>query len=533
MANVANMRLGMIDASDPFFTLVYGVDLPICQEGTRLSLLERIRDWAQDDSTSRQILWLNDMAGVGKTTIAATMAQEWKREHRLAGRFFFTPNSRAGSGISEFCLTIARDMFILMEPIRASLRSAILETPSSHFGFQEKLEKLVIQPLAEYDSNVFIVIDAVDNCDFEGRQKLLETLLAMLPKAPKVKVLLTSRPIPDIEKGLHAPTLVESCAMDLQQASKKDIRRYVEKELKDFSVDDREMVIARSDGLFIWASTACNFLKNSRRPKQVLKYIEMKTADNIDKLYFEVMKQASEDFEERSMLVNVLRIILSAFEPVSATTVQALLPQVDEVGTFIQDLGSVIRSLTPDQPIQIIHPTFREFLLDSNRSKEYHVDSASAHALMTRGCVEALHDSLSFDVFGLLRPGDPIPLNEDIQDLESKIAAKITPILTYASNHWPYHATKAVGMEETPPVVRGFLCESLLNWIEFESWRGRIGQCIMSLSHLNTAVKASNKSHADLSVSSLHLLPLATDRLFPWRRQNWAMFWGSCSKIKL
>jgi hypothetical protein len=151
---------------------------------------------------------------------------------------------------------------------------------------------------------------------------------------------------------------------------------------------------------------------------------------------------------------------------------------------------------------------------------------------MTRGCVEALHGSLSFDLFGLLRPGDPIPLNEDIQDLENKITAKITPILAYSSNHWPYHATTAIDIEETAPVVRGFLCESLLKWIEVESWRGRIGQCIMALSHLNTAVKAGNKSHADLSVSSLHPPPLAIDQYFSLRRQNWDMFWDSCSKIK-
>src|SRR5277367_5942029 len=100
--------------SEEFFKLVYGVDLDVCQKGTRVAILERIRTWAKDTATPKRIFWLNDTAGAGKTTIASTMAREWMREGQLAGRFFFTPNSKLASGISEFCRVVARDIAVLI-----------------------------------------------------------------------------------------------------------------------------------------------------------------------------------------------------------------------------------------------------------------------------------------------------------------------------------------------------------------------------------------------------------------------------------
>jgi hypothetical protein len=54
-----------------------------CLPHTRKKVLHSIREWAQDP-TSPQILWLTDVAGAGKSTIAKHLSDEWRREGRQA-----------------------------------------------------------------------------------------------------------------------------------------------------------------------------------------------------------------------------------------------------------------------------------------------------------------------------------------------------------------------------------------------------------------------------------------------------------------
>src|SRR4051794_8648754 len=57
-----------------FLELAYGSRLEVCQEGTRTAILERIRRWIADENTQQPIFSLMDLAGTGKSTIAATVA---------------------------------------------------------------------------------------------------------------------------------------------------------------------------------------------------------------------------------------------------------------------------------------------------------------------------------------------------------------------------------------------------------------------------------------------------------------------------
>ncbi|KAG8852883.1 hypothetical protein FRB91_005769 [Serendipita sp. 411] len=73
--------------------LAYGDNIAMCEPGTRTDVLDAIRKWVVDIETTEQIFWLNDAAGTGKSTIAATLAKEWQLNQILAGRFFFSPNA--------------------------------------------------------------------------------------------------------------------------------------------------------------------------------------------------------------------------------------------------------------------------------------------------------------------------------------------------------------------------------------------------------------------------------------------------------
>ena len=49
---------------------------PECLPNTRVELLDRIKEWINSPQ-GKCILWLNGMAGMGKSTIARTLARDW------------------------------------------------------------------------------------------------------------------------------------------------------------------------------------------------------------------------------------------------------------------------------------------------------------------------------------------------------------------------------------------------------------------------------------------------------------------------
>jgi pantothenate kinase-related protein Tda10 len=86
--------------------LLYAIDAPFdsyhrqheptCLENTRVDVLRRIFDWV-DRQDEQCIFWLNGLAGMGKSTIARTIAREYSKWKRLRASFF----SRGGGDVSH------------------------------------------------------------------------------------------------------------------------------------------------------------------------------------------------------------------------------------------------------------------------------------------------------------------------------------------------------------------------------------------------------------------------------------------------
>ena len=58
-----------------------------CTEDTRKAILDTLRKWASDNTTTK-VYWLNGMAGTGKTTIAYSFSQILDDNESLGGTFF-------------------------------------------------------------------------------------------------------------------------------------------------------------------------------------------------------------------------------------------------------------------------------------------------------------------------------------------------------------------------------------------------------------------------------------------------------------
>jgi hypothetical protein len=78
-----------------------------CMEGTRESILEKIEQW-RIEPLAPQVLWLADVAGSGKSTVAKHLAEKWKAQGCLAGRFFFSRDAEETRTPKLFFTTISQ-----------------------------------------------------------------------------------------------------------------------------------------------------------------------------------------------------------------------------------------------------------------------------------------------------------------------------------------------------------------------------------------------------------------------------------------
>ncbi|KIK33577.1 hypothetical protein CY34DRAFT_47497, partial [Suillus luteus UH-Slu-Lm8-n1] len=116
----------------------------------------------------RTNVWINGLAGVGKTSIAFTIAEELKTAKRLAATFFFSHKHVQKTGY--IIPTIAYQLAIAFPRIRQDIVAAIendvslLSPGKSH---ADQMQELVIKPLQTLrfrEEPYIIIIDALDEC---------------------------------------------------------------------------------------------------------------------------------------------------------------------------------------------------------------------------------------------------------------------------------------------------------------------------------------------------------------------------------
>ncbi|KAG8813578.1 hypothetical protein FRC17_001494, partial [Serendipita sp. 399] len=484
------------------YTIAYGDRVDICEDGTRVEILNRIREWANDFESQSQIFWLNDAAGTGKSTIAATMAKEWFLDNRLASRFFFSPNSRTTQSTREFCQIVAEDIARNYPSVASLIRGTMKEmSPDQGVWLDVQLQRLIIEPIARLQVNdsVLIVIDALDNCVVsDERAGLLNTFIRHLPSVRHLKLFLTSRPVQDIADILSPCPLVHGAdiqLLNIRNSLHLDINLFVEKRLKGVSLEDRAMIIARSGGLFLYAATVCRMLERSRNRFDVLKIVsDVGVTDKLERrmdiLYLSVLKQALVDKEAGDMMLDVLSMIIVAYQPLSSNTIRQFLPDNIYVDDFVQDLGGILKDGHPDRPIRVLHPTFRDFILSNeDRANGFLIRSGRSASEMAYACMATLERILEDDMFHLDDPNRFPPRNDDVESINRLILEKTTAAERYASAFWAHHVATS---EMTPKLwsrVMGFLSKKYLNWVELMSWRGSIGLCIEGLSRLRETVR--------------------------------------------
>lgn len=270
---------------------------------------------------------LLDGAGMGKSTVAKHMVDEWKRQEWLIGRFFFSRDTTETMSARLFCSKVSNSFAALSENFKANAAKFEARADWKDLSLEEQFEGLVAGPLRALNRRAILTIDALDEC--ENRRELLETIRNKQASIPLLRILVTGRPEADIKKWAGTVDGLRVTSFRELEGYNRDVDIYIETRLQEMSrIQGR--VKRRADGLFIWARIACDLLLDTDDVANLMNELEGGTEGDstLDHIYMLALQRATPmDSKGRSVpgtMIKVLQMLLATREPLSIVDLQAI-----------------------------------------------------------------------------------------------------------------------------------------------------------------------------------------------------------------
>jgi NACHT domain len=369
----------------------YGVQHRECLQGTREKTLSAISEWFDDESTEKWIFFFLDVAGSGKSTVAKHMAEKWKRESRLLARFFFSRDTTATMSTDSFCSTVANAFAALDPKFKEHMEESGKRPDLELLSFEERFECLVVHPLRAIGRRAILIIDALDECHLDQRDQMLEVLRTQHSSIPLLRVFVTGRPERDIQRWANDKFGIGYMNFILLEKGDNDVELYIKHRLQDQPIAQDRLypVIRNAEGLFIWARIACDLILKTVDIDGLLE--ELGKEVSLDYLYKVALEQSTpKEGASRRATVLVLQMILAAREPLSIAELEILSPKRGVVENVVTCLSSVLLYQGREDPIRLLHATFREFLTARSKADIFFIQPELGHHTLASGCLTTI-----------------------------------------------------------------------------------------------------------------------------------------------
>jgi hypothetical protein len=168
----------------------------VCIPGTRVHVVDGIASWSQNGNTDERLLWVYGFAGLGKSSIAASVCERLEEQNILAASFFCKRDDPELRDPHRLLNTIVYGLASSYSPYERAVTKAIqedLQLCTSHI--QRRYKGLVHNPLkiigvSPSASTFVIVIDALDECEKgESRGQVLKCLRDLCQLVPWLKTI--------------------------------------------------------------------------------------------------------------------------------------------------------------------------------------------------------------------------------------------------------------------------------------------------------------------------------------------------------
>ena len=483
---------------DDLIRALGGNRLPLrepCMPGTRTAILRKIENEV-NKVDGYNVIWIRGFPGVGKSALAASIADRLREQNRHVVWFRFDRTQSTTITTEALWRVVACDLARRYPLLCQQLAQGNAELLSSNID--RLFETLIEKPLSTLDHDPHdklpvIVIDALDECgglrhdsmgqkDYEG---LLRTLQRWAQKdhLKKFKLIITSR----LDDRI-AQTFPDSISMHINIPSGKDVEPgdsassdievFLELRLNAMGMDKawvkeaRSYLAPRAAGVFIWATTAVQFLQIDPKERfRILKRGQERGTAIFGELYSLYSTVVKTSFghklvkEEIKAVISVIGATIFAKEPLD-DTVLTKLPGVNTLKLVKDGLASVIDS---GPILRFHHRSFEDFLLSPSFCQHLPdlagVQDRNLHERQLAAlCLNCMVSSeLHFNMCGLTSS------NIKNVDIPATDKSAISPLISYSSQFWADHLVQTRWEEILIEAVEFVMYKKLLFWIEVMS----------------------------------------------------------------
>ena len=488
--------------------------------GTRVAFLDFIIDWVNNPASERGLV-LFGQAGTGKSSIAHEIARRFDKMHRLTSSFIFLRREQSERKAFHLFTTLARDLADRYPSFKIALGNIIKDNTALRVGtrdYHTLFESLILEPFKDLHivGPILVVIDALDESgDASGGIGLHAFLAENLKRLPSnFRVVITSRPEHAIVSALARAPSVKTKHMDdteLAAEKQKDILTFLREKLPaDKFGRYLEALAVKAEGLFQWAAVASQLIlyppeRFDYDGETCIKYLSEPNSnrngqDLLDELYKEVLEGYFKD-QERDLFRSVVGQLITSIEPLTIRSLITLRRHAPynkrsdaAVTGLLHRLGSLLSNVNSSDnglPIIPLHTSFRDFLINQDKSGDFYVGVREGHHQLSHSCLNLLLDPCDGLKFNICKLETSYLANDDVEDLNTRVNQHISPALLYATRFWDDHLHHTDFKMDLFRKMEALFKEKFLFWLETLSLTRNIRLAPSAFAALNVWLASS------------------------------------------
>lgn len=469
--------------------------------------------WTHDDS---RLLWIHGDPGKGKTMMMMALISE------VAKRL----NEQPGSNVLAyfFCQNTSKDLnttvsllrgliYLLVDQEKHLVRHIrkmydgagrqLFEGPNAMYALRMMLTDILKDQSLD---QVYLMVDALDECDTKVHELLDWIIQADSELPPKFKWLTTSRNVPTFtqrlgrDHQLHTSLELNSKHVARAVASFID---YKVKELADLKSYTSELQILvrnslreKAEDTFLWVALVCKELKDVRQQK--VKSLLKKIPSGLIPLYERMLDQVlhQRDNFDIELCRRILCSVTLAKRPLRLKEIAVFAKISDDEGDDEGDNERQVEELVElcgsfltvrEEIVYWVHQSAKDYLIDGKRKGIFPLGQEHEHANTACLCLSIMSATLRKDICNLQAPGFRL---WDVG--ESSIRDHIPFHVQYACLYWVDHLQQA-GSNKQETLTLGEDCQvfiffktHFLHWLEALILMSKLSEALVVIKSLGS-----------------------------------------------
>ncbi|PMD37923.1 WD40 repeat-like protein, partial [Hyaloscypha variabilis F] len=459
-----------------------------------LTLSKAFCDWRDGHAPRKEVFWVNGQPGSGKSFIATHVVNSLE-DLNMDTSYFFIRHGDKSSSTLESCL---RSLAFQMALMNFNVREEILAMQQNEIHLDRDEPRALWRKLfvngifrASFQRTQYWVIDALDEC---SNQSALFPLLANLDSRVPLRIFITSRTTPTIQKGFSQ---LQNVTMETASPENTlgDIKLYVKKKIEELHIDRIEYrhkitstIIEKSEGCFLWVVLVLEELENAFSESEI-DLILKEVPVGMDPLYERTLEGMSQASRGKPLAKAILMWSTCATRALTLEELEAALRiQTKDDGIFALEkfISSTCGNLAyvdRYKKVRMIHQTAKEFLLRDDLDSEFAIRSRDTHSELADTC---LHFLICDEM--------KAPRNRKLITPTEQRIKKRSPFADYACTSFSDHLRRADTTSDSYMILLDkFFRSNVLSWIEAVAAKGTLSPLILSAKNLRGFLESREK----------------------------------------